>query len=431
MAKFKKLVLTNWRQFENVSINVHPRLTILTGANGAGKSTILSIFSQHFGWNRNVLATPRTLTSGARTFFQGVFKTLKVSITRGDASNDEIGFVEYDNNLKATLTVPKTTGIQYGISINAQQAVEGFHISSHRSIPIYQGVGTIPTNFISPQLAYSNYSSELQTEFASGRWSSSPIFRMKEALISMAMFGEGNKHIQPNPEIQTAFNGFISKLIEVLPEAIGFVGLDIRMPDVVLRTKTGDFLLDASSGGLMALIDITWRIYMNSLNEGEFVVTFDEPENHLHPSMQQSLLPNLIKAFPRVQFIVVTHSPFVVSSVKDSNVYVLRHRTISENANDAETGGLLTQERAVNSQQLDTLNKAGNAAAILRDVLGVPTTLPQWLDEDIDVIVKEYSIKEFSKDTLIKLRLVLKERGLDEFYPQVVSQISSIHDQTH
>ena len=49
----------------------------------------------------------------------------------------------------------------------------------------------------------------------------------------------------------------------------------------------------------------------------------DEPENHLHPSLQRSVIPGLLDAYPQAQFVVATHNPFVVTSVRDSNVVVL------------------------------------------------------------------------------------------------------------
>lgn len=39
------------------------------------------------------------------------------------------------------------------------------------------------------------------------------------------------------------------------------------------------------------------------------VVVIDEIELHLHPSTQAEILPKLIKLFPKVQFIITTHSP--------------------------------------------------------------------------------------------------------------------------
>lgn len=45
------------------------------------------------------------------------------------------------------------------------------------------------------------------------------------------------------------------------------------------------------------------------------VVMIDEPELHLHPELQEKILPFLTAAFPRLQFIVTTHSPAVLSSI--------------------------------------------------------------------------------------------------------------------
>lgn len=61
-----------------------------------------------------------------------------------------------------------------------------------------------------------------------------------------------------------------------------------------------------------------------------FVALIDEPENHLHPELQKNFLGNLIKAFPKVQFIVATHNPFMISAVRDSNVYVLNYNELNK-----------------------------------------------------------------------------------------------------
>lgn len=53
------------------------------------------------------------------------------------------------------------------------------------------------------------------------------------------------------------------------------------------------------------------------------VVLIDEIDAHLHVSLQRKILSFLAKSFPRIQFIVSTHSPFVVSSVQDAVIYDL------------------------------------------------------------------------------------------------------------
>jgi len=49
----------------------------------------------------------------------------------------------------------------------------------------------------------------------------------------------------------------------------------------------------------------------------------DEIEQHLHPKWQRMLLPTLNTIFPNIQFIVTTHSPQVISYVKNGGVFTL------------------------------------------------------------------------------------------------------------
>lgn len=66
----------------------------------------------------------------------------------------------------------------------------------------------------------------------------------------------------------------------------------------------------------------------NPLQE-EVVVLVDEIDLHLHPKWQRDLVPTLSKIFPKVQFIVTTHSPHVLQSMEDVNLYVLRRNAES------------------------------------------------------------------------------------------------------
>ena len=68
----------------------------------------------------------------------------------------------------------------------------------------------------------------------------------------------------------------------------------------------------------------------NQLSEynKEGVVLIDELETHLHLEMQKKVLPSLTMLFPRLQFIISTHSPFVLGSLENVVIYDLENRTL-------------------------------------------------------------------------------------------------------
>jgi len=424
---FESLKIEGWRQFKNVHINFHKNLTVITGANGAGKTTLLNILSTNFGSRDNFLATPMKTKGGGFRYFYSVVENYKLFFNKEQVdtkSNSTIGTITYTNHTEAAqITIPQGNDEpQYNLKISGKQPLYGLRIRSHRPENFFKTVSTIPISSITPKKAYENYLAEL-TKKRKGNYSdSSPNLSLKEALISMAIFGEGNSKISPNIEAQSGFNGFIKVLKKLLPPTLGFQTLDVRSPDLVLVTESGEFLIDAASGGISSLIDLAFRIHLFSLFNKKFVVTIDEPENHLHPSLQRNLLSRLINAFPDAQFIVASHSPFMVTSVRDSNVYVLRYE--NQTIDQSNKLGLSKIKTRVVSELLDVKNKAGSADEILRDVLGVPSTMPEWVGDEIETIVTKFKNKKMTPDLLKELRTTMSEIGFSEYYLEALSKVT-------
>lgn len=94
------------------------------------------------------------------------------------------------------------------------------------------------------------------------------------------------------------------------------------------------YSLDELSDGYSAIIgivaDLILRMDRNWLLKGELsqydaegVVLIDELETHLHVELQRKILPFLTEFFPRIQFIITTHSAYILNSISNACIYDL------------------------------------------------------------------------------------------------------------
>lgn len=124
------------------------------------------------------------------------------------------------------------------------------------------------------------------------------------------------------------------------------IGLESRGDDYVIVFKFADghtTPFDMLPMGLRRVFSIVFdlanRSYiLNRSVDPEGVVFIDEVDLHLHPSLAQEILDRLRRTFPKIQFIVSTHSPLVLSNfkqddnnivyqlLKDDNLRTLYHR---------------------------------------------------------------------------------------------------------
>ena len=284
----------------------------------------------------------------------------------------QVGAIDYTNEATCPIWTDKFVSANYQLGYDNMQPVTGIYIPSHRPMAVYNPISDIPTNPIEIQEHYQQYQQFMIQLFGGGQ-TKNPGAVQKRSLISFAVFGEGNSSVPPNTEYLRVFQDFQKKLKIILPKEIGFQRLEIRNGDVVLVTRSGDFSLDAMSGGVNAIFSIAWQISMFGVRQPKFTVVIDEPENHLHPAMQKSILPGLARAYPETRFIVSTHSPFIVTSFPEAAVYELA----------------FNKRRKVVSQRLSTADLSGTPNQVLRDVLGVDSNLPIWVENQVQKVLAE------------------------------------------
>lgn len=64
----------------------------------------------------------------------------------------------------------------------------------------------------------------------------------------------------------------------------------------------------------------------NTFKETYATCFIDEIDTYLHPKWQRTILATLVKHFPNTQFIVTTHSPFVLTYLPNENDSVLIYK---------------------------------------------------------------------------------------------------------
>jgi AAA domain, putative AbiEii toxin, Type IV TA system len=103
------------------------------------------------------------------------------------------------------------------------------------------------------------------------------------------------------------------------------------------------------------------------------VVLVDEVDLLAHPTWQRTIVPDLSKAFPKLQFILTTHSPIVAASVEAANLFILepgRNGTARLTRPDAEVYGL-------------------NAQQVLHEVFGMDSTRAPDFDQKLKTLAKK------------------------------------------
>lgn len=113
----------------------------------------------------------------------------------------------------------------------------------------------------------------------------------------------------------------------------GYSNLRIELSPsrMLLTNEQGvDLQIDQLSGGYKAVLsvvaDIAKRMSManpdaeNPLEE-EAVILIDELDLHLHPRWQKTIVDDLKRTFPNCQFIISTHSPFIIQSLKAEELF--------------------------------------------------------------------------------------------------------------
>lgn len=144
-------------------------------------------------------------------------------------------------------------------------------------------------------------------------------------------------------QIQKWFDRFDSALQILLDEESIHIEYDYKKYDFKIRQNGREpFSFNELSDGYSSVIyivsDLILRMDKNWLLEDKIseydyqgIVLIDELETHLHIELQKKIFPFLTKIFPKIQFIVTTHSPYILNSISNAKAYDLERQVELDN----------------------------------------------------------------------------------------------------
>ena len=156
------------------------------------------------------------------------------------------------------------------------------------------------------------------------------------------------------------------------PQRIIHHNMGIGTSDNILREP---LYAGALSSGTQGTLLWVWALALKMVNhyrwtdgweEKPAILLIDEIENHLHPTWQRRVIPELLKHFPGLQIFATTHSPFVVAGLKAGQVHLLKrdeHGVVTATTNTEDVIGWTADEILRTMMGVDDPTDADTAAA--------------------------------------------------------------------
>ena len=443
----KNVTLNNFRCFEKLELALHPRLTVLVAENGGGKTAILDGIAIGLSPILRYLSSANQRLSGPGIEDNDFRLEVKLTQPQFFAERDiELwGLSDYTQIIMATTTglqwdfwrgsatgkQPKDKVGQSQLAEYATTILDSLQTTTPNLLPVFAYYGArrgwivIPERLRESKVDYSH-----------------PTAALVGALESLSDFKEMLKwfDVEESSELR-ANKGRIaaeydeSPALSVVRAALSTIlGGAYANPHFnekhkfVVESKIGPDVLHVSqlSQGYQSMLalgmDFSRRLALANrhlyhtddsfdwsftegcnmrLDNGEpsddsprgplwapAIMLVDEIDLHLHPSWQQRVLGDLMRAFPCTQFIVATHSPQVLTTVPMESIRIIRDGAIH-----AATPG----------------TDGAEAQRLLEDIFGVSSRPQTPMARDLDKYLRLVDARQWDSPHALALRQKLDQ----------------------
>ncbi len=439
--KIDKLRLTHFRCFEQAEFEFDERMTLIIGDNAKGKTTILEALSVAMGGF--LLGVPNSYVGETKKAFDR-------NLHEGDVqryflrSREKIT-TEFQENcsVEATGSVGKYSNLQWlrllkkagGRTNNDQcrklkdeanrlyntQAQDDVHVQPENlPVLIYYGTGRL----------WAGQKTKKSNQIKSANIAFGYYYALKpdaQNKTLMPWLEHADRIAYQERTENTGLSVVFDTIIEMIPGATNSY-YSPNYGELVVEFSDKIFPYSDLSDGQRNIITLAGDLAMRCAHLNEHlgkdaarktpgIVLVDEIDANIHPGWQKALLPNLMKYFEKIQFMVTSHSPFILQSLNHGKIINLDHMNNPEQEADHWKRGvedIVTEVMGVDSPRSDLYQKMMKTAQryyqLLDDGKQATDTEVIKLSEKLD----QYEL-EFSEHPayVALLKAQRKKQGLD------------------
>lgn len=386
--ELKKLTLSNYRKYEKEILNFDSKFTLLVGENATGKTTILDGIATSLGgflqgFNNIKSSKPNIKDSDIRAKYivddSGIISNLNTPTELEvvfDINNKNISWKRTKKNIKSNTYFSKKDNFEI---LSFIEILEQDMVKENRLIlPIfsYHGTGRLweqkqkKASKMENLQRIDGYNDSLEAK------SNYRNFLSWFEKLSRHSF-EINEKLPVLEKIKDIIKFTLEELTSKEIKNVAYREGDL---EIYYMNRDVDRVGQLSDGyrNIIGLVtDIAYRICIlnpkikDNIKNTPGIVLIDEIDLHLHPKWQKQIIGILKELFPNVQFIVTSHSPFIIQSMKNKEIIKLdENSTLTANGTmmsiEDITENIMDLEIPQMSQRkLDMLNAANEYFDIL------------------------------------------------------------------
>jgi len=327
----KSVQLKNYRRLANFELRLQPGFNALVGVNGSGKSSILNAICEALGVAVTGLhvnlpadtARREIQRSNGRVYFTSHYP-VELSVTGVFPEGEQVyGRFRTDNvsswGVSGRLDPP-------WIGKSGVRPMVAYYRSSRCWQPVQAETLQAATSRPTPEDGYR------QWQDASASASELQVWAISKCLERFQVSSATGVLFDDIHDDELAL---VNSALALALEDVRGLRYDIKEKSLLVERGHDLFPFEQLSDGEKVTIglvaDIARRMCLlnpmlgqKTIEQTEGVVMIDELDLHLHPAWQRKLTRGLKATFPKVQFIVATHSPQVLAELKPEEIILLR-----------------------------------------------------------------------------------------------------------